>query len=120
MSTMAFRVASHGPRGFSFASITTAPGWYTARSSAARDASVVMRNAIAAVAAADNWRNARRDPLRSVLLPFIGSSWRDEIAGGKGGAIDLDSHERVRQATFDWIAFAHTIYPALHQHCTVP
>src|SRR5258708_20340879 len=89
MSTMAFRAASHGPRGFSFASITTAPGWYTVRSSAARDASVAMRNAMAAVAAADNWRNVRRDPLRSVLLPFIGSSWRDEFAVGKGGGMEL-------------------------------
>src|SRR5712664_3944582 len=68
---MAFRAASHGPRGFSFASITTAPGWYTLRSSAARDASVAMRNAIAAVAAADNWRNVLREPFESVSLFFI-------------------------------------------------
>src|SRR5882762_10385889 len=71
MSTMAFLAASHGPSGFSFASITTAPGWKTLRSSAARDASVAIRNAIAAVAAADNWRNALREAFESTSLLFI-------------------------------------------------
>src|SRR5881398_2823817 len=68
---MALRAASQGPSGFSFASITTAPGRKTLRSSAARDASVVMRNAAAAVAAADNWRNVLREPLERISLVFI-------------------------------------------------
>jgi len=61
MSAMAFLAASQGPSGFSFASMTTAPAGTGLRSAAARDGSVAMRKATAAVAAADNWRNDLRE-----------------------------------------------------------
>src|SRR5438309_12026041 len=38
-----------------------------------------MRNAIAAVAAADNWRNALREPLERISLVFIRPSSNSQI-----------------------------------------
>src|SRR5260370_35347117 len=72
-----------------------------------------MRNAMAAVAAADNWRNVRRDPLRSVLLPFIGSSWRDEFAGGRGGGMELNLRVIVVRSSLDGTEFISIDVPVI-------
>src|ERR1700747_57403 len=58
---MASRAAWHGPSGFSFESIITASGAGRRRKAAASMGAVITRTAATADAAADRWRNERRE-----------------------------------------------------------
>src|SRR5215470_6692692 len=71
MSLIALHATLHGPSGFSFASITTAPGWstFSFRCARASAGSVRMRKATVAEATADICRKVRREP--RVHPPFV-------------------------------------------------
>src|SRR5207253_3758983 len=78
ISLSAFLARSHGPRGFSLALMTTEPGGKCCRSrstaAAASRGSFTIRKPETAAAAADHWRNARREPFRRVGLCLMRTS----------------------------------------------
>src|SRR5215467_15816947 len=84
METTAACAASQGPSGFSFASMTTAPGgkglcsWSTA--AAASRGSLTIWKAEAAAAATLHCKNVLRESLRSPLIWLM----RTPLSGGMG------------------------------------
>src|SRR5439155_24849121 len=54
-----------------------------------------MRNAAAAVAAADNWRNVLREPLDRISLVFIRPSSNTQIVSGNLAALRRNKSGRI-------------------------